>query len=295
MSFFAFSPHNITPFTLARALAMVYANSIVSTGQRRAPERGARIDGFVRERWARWLRGILTRSSIRPMSLACKLAVDQANVQRWPRALVFKWLNAEVTVSARNAYEAGSALWELGARVSGPEAVFAAGHVPAFIGFLDLFAIEKEHARDAAWLAVLPWAAYAFGTMASFDTMHVEGNIAYMLPVSKSAFAELRQLSSAEPEFCKVWFRYQQGKRPRRQAATYYDHAIDCAYRAAAEPGIPPDRAADVAFSYLADWLPSLHLSSADFHRLWKYVKAYEEYQSLWRWNFRAAGSRFQV
>jgi hypothetical protein len=277
---------------LAQRCRALYDTYIVSTTLKRAPERGARIDGFVRGRWAFWLRRILGKNGLNRNQLARILAEDPNNVQTWPRALVTKWLNAEVTVSADRAYKVGTALLKLGAKVSGPEAVFAAGHVPAFIGFLDLLATEDGGAPIAAGFAVLPWAAYAFGATDT-ETLRVEGSTKFMLPVAQDALGELSELSVAAPDLLNnAWSGYQRGRSPRH-SGTYFDYAIDRAYRAAAEPTVPPGQASKFAFSYLADWLAGLHLSSSKTARLWKYVDSYEEYLLIDRREMRASMSRF--
>ncbi len=211
--------------------------------------------------------------SIKFNDLACELAKDREDVQTWPRDRVRRWLNEEITVSADGAFKAGAALARLDGPVSGPEAVFAAGHLPAFLAFVEYLGAEEGAAEVAASLAILMFAAYAFGipsvTLKSGDAM---------LSVSRNALDELRTRSWPQNTFKVAWDRYCQGKVPQRERRTVYDVAIVRAYESAAIPGVGPDLAVYLAFPFVAEWLLALPVRASELKRLLEIAGAFEEF-----------------
>jgi hypothetical protein len=129
-------------------------------------ERGARVDAFVRPRWAAWLADILEDGKLEARDLARELASKPANIQTHPRALVRAWLEQKRTVSADSALNVGEKLAALETRgASGPIALFAAGHFGAFIRYLDYLSATPAGARHAAVLVMFSWVAmYEFSS-----------------------------------------------------------------------------------------------------------------------------------
>lgn len=220
--------------------------------------------------------------------IAQALASDSTDRQTWPRNRVRRWLQGQITVSASGAFAAGAALSRIGAKVSGPEAVVAAGHIPGYITLLEYIAAEPDGASSAARLAILPWAAYAFGTGGPHGVTVTGKASTQMLPRSHEAWKELRETQWPSAVFdraCKRW----EHRKPldRRDGSNAFDDAIDYAFTAAAAPALEPDLARDVAFPFIAEWVAGLPVAVDERERLLGYADVFEEFRQALRANFR--------
>lgn len=258
----------------------------------RAPERGARIDGFVRKRWAFWLRSVLPDYHIELDSLAEALATVPGDKQTWQRSRVRRWLNFEITVSADGAFSSGAALARLKVPVSGPEALFAAGHMPAFIDFVRYLVAAGSVDQVAAAIAILPFSAYAFGTLDDPTAATVTGqNYTRMHRVSVKAFGELRSRSWPHSTFDQAWKQYAQ-RKPREQRKS--DWAMESAYNLAASSSIDPQNAIAFAFPLIAEWVSGLDIGRKELERLFGFADAFEEFCMHDRRNLRVLSLAFR-
>jgi hypothetical protein len=193
--------------------------------------------------------------------LAQELGRDPAGPRSWPRSRVREWLNQSITVSADGAFKAGAALVRLGAPVSAPEALFASAHMPAFLEFLALLALEDANA--AASLAILPFTAFTFGSLNPIH-MEVTGDWLQMGTLAKQALTELRSRAWPHAAFQRAWDRYGRSQTAiYGESASYSQAMIVKAHDIAASPQIPIENAIDVAFPFIVDWVVGLPVEPA--------------------------------
>jgi hypothetical protein len=250
------------------------------------PERGRRIDAYVRKRWSQWLTAILENAGIARDDLARELATNPEDKQTWPRGLVRRWLNQDptdkdsVTVSSANAYAVGEALFTLSVPTCGHEAVFMAGHIPAYIGSLEY--VAESDALTAARLAMLP----------RMRCVQPSG-IAHIEDAFESAVAQARdqmdELLKARPpkELREAWDRYQQRKPIPIRKAEGLAAALDARQKSTLEEAcniagaqsIHPDMAARLALEILASWALSLWIPNIERDRLQAIAYAYEDHE----------------
>jgi hypothetical protein len=252
------------------------------------PERGERIDPFVRERWARWLTVVLENTGISRDDLARALATNPDDKQTWPRALVRRWLNQEVTVSSANAYEVGEALFKLGVGTCGHEAVFMSGHLPAYIGSLEY--VAEIDALTATKLAVLPRVRWAQTSGLTHPDADLENVVAQACDQMDEA------LKARHPrELRAAWDRYQQ-RRPILGRKAGIPGALDAllksrleeAWSIAAAPSVPPGMAARLALEVLTSWALALRLPAGERERLQGIADAYEDHDYVVRRELRS-------
>jgi hypothetical protein len=274
---------------------MVYITSIVST-KKRAPERGRRIDSFVRRRWANWLptAGLGSAQPIEPDVLAKALAGKPADIQSWPRSRVRRWLEGTITVSAEGAFETGAALVHMGVPVSAMEAVFAAGHIAAFTELLALIAAEDPDA--AATMAILPFAAFGFDHLN--QPLAPNGQTRKLGEVSELALAELRGRSWPHEAFQRAWDRYVRsqtalgkvpavpaqlppGRKPWHMPAISSSSEFSRAALLAAHSvvsSLPPSQdSLDRTFSLVVDWVSGLPIEPTQLGRLMAFARRVEK------------------
>jgi hypothetical protein len=266
---------------------MAHYSTIVSRTKARPPERGKRIDSFARQRWANWLPMAGVGSLIDPDALAQELASDPTDRQSWPRSRVRRWRNGDVTVSADGAFKAGAALVRLGAPVSAPEALFASGHAPAFLEFLAMLAVED--AGTAASLAILPSAAFVFGSINPIH-MEVTGEWQRMGVLAKQALLELRTRAWPHAAFQSAWDRYVRGQTALRgEPTSYAQTGIVTAYDITASPHAPPRHALEFSFPFIVDWVIGLPIEPAALAELMPVAEEIERFVLSRRHGFRRA------
>lgn len=239
--------------------AIVSKTPIVSSGRprkrREVVERGKRIDGFVRPRWARWLRLVesaLESKGLGRDDLAREIASNPADMQTWPRAGVRRWIHGEVTITTAAAYDVGEALKRLGVGTCGIEALYASGHIAAYIGALEYLAPADP--LLAAGLAVLPRLRWEIGA-------GLDKKFRRYVDEANNGMHVLLERDYDEAAMREAWDRF----RERRPLPDESPSIVTDAYNVAGAPLIPIEQAERIALDLLGTW--ALELLPAGIER----------------------------
>lgn len=247
------------------------------------PERGKLVDGLVRPRWAEWLEAQLGGNHLGPDDLARELASNPADMQTWPRDRVRRWLRRSVTVSVAGAFETGSALAKLAVPTCGPEALFASGHLAAFIAWLEYLGDEPGDLRDfATTIAIFPFVAYA----RRFRRHSFDGESPI---VADAALKALHRTEWPHDAFLSAFARFAQGKEIRERgalASALTQGPLSSAFQIALRLGTQAsfEDVACMVFPHVADWVVAAYGWSDTFE---KFAAGYESMCAAERSRFR--------
>jgi hypothetical protein len=198
--------------------------------------------------------------------LAKALATDPDDVQSWPRRRIQRWLDRQITVSVRGAFDVGEKCPQLAA--CGPEVVFIAGHLAPFVGLLEYIADDEECRSSLPSIAILPFVTYG-RLFASEDDMIRGVNVKRY---TDDAWALLKGTEWPHAAFRRALRRFQARESVAPLTSTYEKWALEQAYRVATStPNL--DEAADFILLYIAEWVASTVGWSESFEEL---VSLYE-------------------